>query len=238
MSVQHDPANKRAIASHALSDVKDEAFSQWLDLFRWVAALLVLYAHLTNRFVTPLADVPAGERNIASLAAGFLSGFSHQAVMVFFVLSGYLVGGALVREVKKTNAINVPSYLTKRFIRLWTVLLPAFLLSFICFWISISVYEADKTGVFSAQLSQSGSPGTLLCNVFFMQTFACQQFAGNGPLWSLFNEFWYYIGFLALAAAAVYANTVGRIAIALAVCSFLLSCLSTSLMVRNLDLTS
>ncbi|MFL9909315.1 hypothetical protein [Paraburkholderia sp. RL17-337-BIB-A] len=35
----------------------------------------------------------------------------------------------------------------------------------------------------------------LLCNVVFLQTLTCGTYGSNGPLWSLANEFWYYMWF-------------------------------------------
>ncbi|MCC5619360.1 acyltransferase [Nostoc sp. CHAB 5836] len=191
----------------------DVALSEWLDLTRWLAAFIVLYAHTTNRFLIPVADVPQSERTIGTYVMGFMSGFSHQAVMVFFVLSGYLVGGALISEVRRTAAIDVTNYLIKRFARLWTVLLPAFVLSFVCFALSIWVYDAFGTGFFTPEIARSGSLSTLSCNIAFLQTVSCGQFAGNGPLWSLFNEFWYYVVFVVFMLGFIQKNTILRIAL-------------------------
>jgi peptidoglycan/LPS O-acetylase OafA/YrhL len=45
----------------------------------------------------------------------------------------------------------------------------------------------------------------LICNAVLLQTAACPQFGGNGPLWSLFNEAWYYLLFPCFALAALAA---------------------------------
>jgi peptidoglycan/LPS O-acetylase OafA/YrhL len=39
-------------------------------------------------------------------------------------------------------------------------------------------------------------------NVFFLQTIVVPTFGSNGPLWSLANEFWYYMLFPAIGVAA------------------------------------
>ena len=82
------------------------AFSMWLDCFRWTAALLVLFDHTANRLLVRITDVPPGSRSAMFYAYAFLSGFAHQAVMVFFVLSGLLVGGGLWREIQKTGSVE------------------------------------------------------------------------------------------------------------------------------------
>ncbi len=45
--------------------------------------------------------------------------------------------------------------------------------------------------------------GTFLGNMFFLQTIVVPTFGSNGPLWSLANEFWYYILFPAALAAGI-----------------------------------
>jgi peptidoglycan/LPS O-acetylase OafA/YrhL len=44
----------------------------------------------------------------------------------------------------------------------------------------------------------SVSPASALCNGLFLQTISCGEFAGNLALWSLSNEFWYYVLLFAL----------------------------------------
>ena len=56
----------------------------------------------------------------------FVTGFGHQAVMVFFVLSGFLVGGTVVSRVDAGQWSWI-DYAITRMTRLWIVLLPALL---------------------------------------------------------------------------------------------------------------
>jgi peptidoglycan/LPS O-acetylase OafA/YrhL len=44
-------------------------------------------------------------------------------------------------------------------------------------------------------VTYSISPSTFLGNLFFLQTVASPVFGSNAPLWSLANEFWYYVLF-------------------------------------------
>ncbi len=44
-------------------------------------------------------------------------------------------------------------------------------------------------------------------NLFFLQTIFCPTFGSNGPLWSLANEFWYYVLFpVALSAGLAWSR--------------------------------
>lgn len=63
----------------------------WLDLIRGSSALLVCLGHLRNAMLVDYSTLV--HPNIAIKAFYALTSFGHQAVMVFFVLSGYFVGG-------------------------------------------------------------------------------------------------------------------------------------------------
>ncbi|NUA26017.1 hypothetical protein FCJ59_04220 [Cupriavidus basilensis] len=91
--------------------------------------------------------------------------------------------------------------------RLWIVLLPALLLGL--FWDSAGIHLAwgplyqGTEGNAAQQIDISHNLGVagLVCNAAFLQTLACQTYGSNGPLWSLANEFWYYLWFPALYGA-------------------------------------
>jgi peptidoglycan/LPS O-acetylase OafA/YrhL len=126
----------------------------------------------------------------------FLTGLGHQAVVVFFVLSGYLVGGAVMSAKRR---FEWRSYAQARLSRLWTVLLPSLALTFMVdqlVWrLAPSLFLGDAarswhSGPAVGQYDASWS--TLLGNLVFLQTIAVPVFGSNGPLWSLANEFWYY----------------------------------------------
>lgn len=65
----------------------------WIDTMRFVAAFLVLYAHSFCDFFRPYFELDASQQNIVSYLFYSMSRFGHEAVIIFFVLSGYLVGG-------------------------------------------------------------------------------------------------------------------------------------------------
>jgi len=176
-----------------LSDRSSSQFSLWLDLFRWIAAFLVLFAHVTNRFMLPSSDMHLTKFMPFRFAFSFLSGFSHQAVIVFFVLSGFLVGGGLVREFERNGNVDMAAYTMKRLVRLWAVLIPTFVLSFILQHIAVNDFNAVGMDILPDNVDRRSNLASLGCNIVFLQTALCEPYAGNGPLWSLFNEFWYYV---------------------------------------------
>ncbi len=173
----------------------------WLDLIRGLSALVVCMGHLRNSMLVDYSYLI--HPNVAIKAFYLITSFGHQAVMVFFVLSGYFVGGGVLRSGPKFDWGN---YLTSRIVRLWVVLIPCLLITWATGLIvehyapgalsgaSFDIWHSGpKMGEYSANFSK------FLANMFFMQTITSPVFGLNGPLWSLANEFWYYMLFPLLA---------------------------------------
>lgn len=126
------------------------------------------------------------------------TGFGHQAVMVFFVLSGLFVGGAVLRH---RDSFSWQKYSIARLSRLWVVLVPALVVTaLVDWWISShapGVLAGSHRAVWNSGPSPdepySASLSTALLNLLFLQTIVAPVFGSNGPLWSLANEFWYYL---------------------------------------------
>src|ERR1700716_2371899 len=71
------------------------ALSHFLDFSRAMAALLVLLFHIRSALVVPFDSLEV--HNWLSRAVFVVTAFGHDAVIIFFVLSGYLVGGAVLK---------------------------------------------------------------------------------------------------------------------------------------------
>lgn len=101
---------------------------------RGIAALLVAMNHLQDYQFIQLEPI----QNPAFLSNAFsvLTKLGGDAVLVFFVPSGYLVGGSVIKDASKSQWSWV-DYLVKRFSRLWMVLIPALLLTL--FWDSLGI---------------------------------------------------------------------------------------------------
>jgi peptidoglycan/LPS O-acetylase OafA/YrhL len=169
-----------------------------LDLIRALAAAAVCVSHLRNlMFVDYAATQGMG---LAGKAFYFVSNYGHTAVIVFFVLSGYFVGGSVLRQ-SASGTWTWRRYLTERLSRLWIVLIPALALTL--FWDRMGIalvggpFYLGTEGNFDQTINVASHLGysMLVCNVAFLQTLACGTFGSNGPLWSLANEFWYYLWF-------------------------------------------
>ena len=193
-----------------------------LDLLRGIAALLVLTSHLRIYLFQNYGDLDPAYHSLVTQAFYFATALGHQAVLAFFALSGYLVGGRVLCDLC-AGGFDWTSYLSRRLIRLWIVIIPALLLT----W-ALDVTGAMLTGGIGydgrfSSLYNSGPPAhggiahdiaTFVGNVAFLQTIEVSYFGSNSPLWSLANELWYYVVFplaawLVLAAAPWQARLAG-----------------------------
>lgn len=169
----------------------------WLDLARGLSALAVCIGHLRGVLFVDYASLP--NSSLATKLVYAMTGLGHQAVMVFFVMSGYFVGGSVLEQ---GAAFRWAPYARARLVRLWIVLIPALFLTYAVDQVIATVapetlsggyYERWRSGPRAGEYS--ASPVTFLANVFFQQTISAPVFGTNGPLWSLANEACYYLVF-------------------------------------------
>jgi len=171
-----------------------------LDCLRGLAALLVVVEHLRAFLFVPFPQVVSP--GVITKAFYLVTGLGHQAVMIFFVLSGFLVGGSVITALQR-GKWSWRTYLLRRMSRLWVVLIPALLLTL--FWdklgcgIAPEGYDGAYRELYHSGPTPNGpadwSLAAFLGNAFFLQTILVPCFGTNGPLWSLANEFWYYLLF-------------------------------------------
>jgi peptidoglycan/LPS O-acetylase OafA/YrhL len=187
-----------------------EAASDSLDLIRAIAACTVMVGHLRALFFVDFAQLKS--RSVSLQALYFFTGFGHQAVIVFFVLSGFLISSTVIRS-HVLGKWSWRQYAVNRATRLYVVLLPGLLLGF--FWDRLGSWLFAAKALYSHPLSDLGptvpltnlTPGNFFGNLLFLQTIFCNTFGSNGPLWSLANEFWYYVLFpVALGAGLAWAR--------------------------------
>jgi len=206
------PATRLRLLTHSRLTPRDQP-SPWIALLRGLAALQVAAAHLRAQVFPGLRTLEHPPLWYQALA--FATGFAQLAVVLFFVLSGWLVGGSLLDRYGRPHALR--DYGIDRLTRLWIVLLPAF-------GLMLLLGLADGTLAASADVGggQPWSLLTLLGNLAGVQTLAVPAFGGNFPLWSLANETWYYALFPLMLLGTRGANArvrVGAAAVALTIAS-------------------
>ena len=166
-----------------------------LDFLRWFSAGLVTICHIRHFFFVYSIPSLSNEAGIGTQIFYLATSLGNQAVVVFFVLSGYLIGGRLVAQ---RDAIPLADYLCKRTARIYVVLVPALALTAVCDLIGSRLNPHLYSSAWSinfADVAANWNASTLLCNLANLQDQFCKPFGSNGPLWSLGYEWFYYVSF-------------------------------------------
>jgi peptidoglycan/LPS O-acetylase OafA/YrhL len=178
-----------------------------LNAIRGAAALIVLLGHARSLFFSSFTansqPVPAANY----VARGNHTTVGEEAVIVFFVLSGYLVGGSVIRSVQN-GTWSWKSYLFKRITRLWVVLIPALffgisldVLGMHLFESATSIYAGPASTLVPHDLAARLSWKVIAANALFLQGILSPTAGTNNSLWSLAYEWWYYLQFPLLMLA-------------------------------------
>lgn len=164
-----------------------DGVSYKVNIARAMAALFVMLVHIRTSIFLPYKELSPASANLVNYALFFITRIGHECVLVFFVLSGFLVGGQAVAEHFK-GGFNVKRYFINRCSRMWAVVIPALLLGW---FVDAQTLMLDHSLDFGYKLTVP----IFLGNVFFTQTILVPAFGSNVPLWSLAYEFWYYLMF-------------------------------------------
>lgn len=199
-----------------------DALSRFINTARWMAALFVVLHHAHTAFVSQ-ADIMTAPHWPTTYAWWFLTAypFAHGAVVVFFVLSGFLVGGAVVERARAAKPY-LRTYLIDRTGRIYVVLLPTLVLCFVLDMTGRSLF-AGLDVYDHAFYRDSFKPEYLLATLVSLQGIWFPTFGTDIALWSLGMEYWYYIvcGLILLPLSSAYGAVARWIGFALGVAIFL-----------------
>lgn len=148
----------------------------WLDWLRFGAAFIVLLTHARGFAFVEYSALPASDKTPLNFLWFAVTRLGHEAVIVFFVLSGFLVGGRALERVR-LNSFKWKDYFTDRAARIMTPLVPA-----IVFSIAVAFFIGDPVGGVDA-----------VGNFLSLQGLLVPALPINPPLWSLSYEVWFYI---------------------------------------------
>ncbi len=140
-----------------------------LDILRGVAILLVLASH---------PPLPQETGAMAPLSA-FLQRIGWTGVDLFFVLSGFLIGGLLFKEIRTSGKLDLPRFFIRRGFKIW----PSYYLLVLAAVLLMLVRTHGHIGA---------SLRTMLPNFFHIQNY----WPGERPLrqtWSLAVEEHFYL---------------------------------------------
>jgi peptidoglycan/LPS O-acetylase OafA/YrhL len=156
------------------TDKLKPGFSGFLDFLRVGSALTVFLAHLSyDRF--------------GGNAISVFGPLAHDAVIVFFLLSGYLISWAARRDGK--TAV----YMTNRIARIYTVAVPALVLTYAIDSFLIAHYPGEVRSGYQIAQPFKYLPVFLTFSTDFW--FLGENAFSNAPYWSLCYECWYYVVF-------------------------------------------
>jgi len=198
------------------------AVSCFLDYARALAAMLVVLLHARLHVFGDMSMIRAAnsgtEIPVSALQA--FTGFGHEAVMMFFVMSGYLIGGKILNEAEIRRGFWGRYYLD-RMTRIWIVAIPAILLSVVFAYLSLSLFSASYN---TRSSDCAPTVGTVLGNLLFLHKVVVPVVCSNGAYWSIANEVFYYfvfpLIFIALLASRPFLSKLICATLALALLAY------------------
>jgi peptidoglycan/LPS O-acetylase OafA/YrhL len=156
---------------------------------RGLAAIVVLLCHLVQIFLQRLL----GSNSVAVLVAGNLA---RHAVLVFFLLSGYLITQSIVANLERNGRLDCVEYLASRIARIYPPLVGTILVV-LAVWMAIHVFDLP------GGRRPYGLPGDLYAvreayivgykDVILALLMQNGLLEADGPLWSLYMEFHLYL---------------------------------------------
>ncbi|WP_295633850.1 acyltransferase [Novosphingobium sp.] len=151
--------------------------SIYLDFLRLIAAVEVFVFHLAAFGFTGLHRAP-------------WNAYGHEAVTIFFVLSGFVI-----RHAVQVGDPTIAAFATSRLARVYSVAVPCLLLTF-----AFDLIGHRLAPDFYDGLTTTGSSLFRLAigGAMLNEAWVSVQMLSNTPYWSISYEFWYYVLFAAL----------------------------------------
>lgn len=165
--------------SYESKDHMSGSFSYYLDILRFFAAIAVFFDHVSSYPIT---------NNFFWKPLG---AYGSIAVIMFFVLSGYVIA-----YVTSTREKNITQYASARIARIYSVVLVALVLTFLLDNIG-SIFNPEFYSIQKIMWKPQSVEG-YLASLFFVNEYQIFNFNGispgsNGPYWSLSFEVTYYV---------------------------------------------
>lgn len=161
----------------------------WIDVLRFIAALMVVFCHSRNDFFLPYGELESSQQTPFAMAFYALGRLGHEAVVVFFVLSGFLVGGWGVKRIFN-GSFDLKNYVIDRGVRIYLPLISSILLFLVTCIILHQPFDVVCALGNLLNLQESFIPPLV------------------GPFWSLAYEMWFYISIAAFYL--IIRNTKGK----------------------------
>ncbi len=182
-------------ASIAASTIKETASPKkehypWLDWLRFAAAMIVFLGHTRGALFVEYGGLPPEQKNPLVALLFAITRLGNEAVIIFFVLSGFFVAGRGTVRLWQ-GKFSIPDYARDRLVRIYTPYIPALLLTIIC---ALCLPQTESLANLAINF---------VGNLFGLQGIFVPSLGGNVSLWSLTYEIWFYV---ILGAAAGFSQ--------------------------------
>lgn len=158
--------------------IKSEyTYYYWLDTFRFLSAFLVMLTHLRFYCFTNYGGLNTESKTIFTKVLFFLTNLGNDAIIVFFVISGFLVGGKTIEKIANHEDISAKSFAIKRIVR---IVLPLF---------AVLVINTIFNIIQGIPNDWYRIIGNLLC----LQGAFVNPEPGVGVLWTMSYIVWFYV---------------------------------------------
>ena len=160
-----------------------------LDAARGFAAFVVLLAHMVQIFWLRIFGLESNLYQVSTIA-------SHYAVVIFFLLSGFLITHSIETNIARNTNFQVLDYLCARFARIYPPFLFAVIVTGIVFLLIGFFNLPGRDSPLSFPGDVYSARGIL--QLHFKENVSAFMMMGglldvNGPLWSLYIEVKLYI---------------------------------------------
>jgi peptidoglycan/LPS O-acetylase OafA/YrhL len=157
-----------------------------LDWLRFAAAMQVLLYHLRGSCFAAYGDLSLESQGWITRCAFAATRLGPEAVVLFFVLSGFLVGGRGIERLLG-GKFRLRDYAIDRVTRIYVPYLPALFL----------------TAAIGSSLGQPMGWMDWIAGVLSLQEVLCPAPIANQATWSLAYEMWFYLLLGAVAAVSM-----------------------------------
>jgi peptidoglycan/LPS O-acetylase OafA/YrhL len=181
-----------------------QAEKPFLNTLRWTSAFLVMTGHAFGW----VYDTDSPHLSIAK----YILDLGHGAVVIFFVVSGYLVGGGVL---KRAESFRLTPYAAARFSRIYIVVVPALALTALLDWGSWLILPDNPIysqvwGRLTNPVYGSYTTSHIVASVLSLESIVGPAMGSNKPLWSLgFEWFFYFLFPMVLLSTSGFARSTG-----------------------------
>ena len=181
----------------------------FLDGLRGLAALFVMMGHarllvwegFAEGYVHHPENYNAFNKMLVYFFSLFATKYGHQAVLFFFVLSGFVIHLKYAARLAAdpNHKFDTRNYFIRRIRRIYPPFIFALLLTTLLDYIgrNINAHTYDLRAAselaFYPHLATNYDLKTFFGNLFFLNETYVPNFGSNGPLWSLKYEWWFYV---------------------------------------------